>query len=55
MARSIDMVYQFFDKKTDVGVDLNEQLAEILHKPAIKKFKRRKSMLDLQTTFGQLI
>ena len=49
------MVYQFFDKKTDAGVDLNEQLAEILHKPAIKKFKRRKSMLDLQTTFGQLI
>ena len=49
------MVYQFFDKKTDVGVDLNEQLAEILHEPVIKKFKRRKSMLDLQTTFGHLI
>ena len=40
MARSIGMVYQFFDKKTDVAVDLNEQLAEILHEPVIKKFKR---------------
>ena len=47
------MVYKFFDKKTkDRGVTLakksaiksipqNEQLAEELHKPIIRKFKRR--------------
>ena len=40
----------FFDKKTGsgaivtskVGVSVNEQLAEELHKPVIKNFKRRK-------------
>ena len=36
------MVYRFFDKKTGSGVGLNEQLAEELHKPITKKFKRRK-------------
>ena len=44
------MVYKFFDKKTrsgviatsKVGVSVNEQIAEELHKPVIKKFKRRK-------------
>ena len=44
------MVYKFFDKKTGSGaiattksgVRLNEELAEELHKPVIKKFKRRK-------------
>ena len=43
------MVYKFFDKKTKgSGVTLanksipqNEKLAEELHKPIIKKFKRR--------------
>ena len=43
------MVYKFFDKKTKVsGVTLanksipqNEQLAEELHKPIIRKFKER--------------
>ena len=43
------MFYKFFDKKTKgSGVKLtnksipqNEQLAEELHKPIIKKFKRR--------------
>ena len=34
--------YQFLDKKTGSGVSLNEQLAEELHKPVNKKFKRRK-------------
>ena len=44
------MVYKFFDKKTkDSGVTLanksiphNEQLAEELHKPIIRKFNKRK-------------
>ena len=36
------MVFKCFDKKTGSGVSVNEQLAEELHKPIIKKFKRRK-------------
>ena len=36
------MVYYFFDKKTGSGISANEQLAEELHKPVTKKFKRRK-------------
>ena len=36
------MVYKFFDKKTGSGLSVNEQLAEEIHKPVIKKFKRRK-------------
>ena len=44
------MVYKFFDKKTGsgaittskLGISVNEQLAEELHKLVIKKFKRRK-------------
>ena len=36
------MVYKCFDKKTGSGVTVNEQLAEKLHKPVIKKIKRRK-------------
>ena len=36
------IVYKFFDKKTGLGVSLNEQLAEKLHKPVIKKLKRGK-------------
>ena len=44
------MVYKFFDKKSaGSGVDINvntkikqnDQLAETLHKPIIKKFKKR--------------
>ena len=41
------MVYKFFDKKSnDSGVNIplkfNEQPAKELHKPIIKKFKKRK-------------
>ena len=36
------MIYKFFDKKTGSGLSINEQLAKELHKPVIKKFKRRK-------------
>ena len=36
------MVYRFFDKETGSGISVNAQLAEELHKPVIKKLKRRK-------------
>ena len=39
------MVYKFFDKKTAVSgiksMPQNEKLAEKLHKPIIKNFKKR--------------
>ena len=49
------MVYRFFDKETGSRMSVNEQLAEELYKPIIKKFKRRKSMQDLKAIFGQQI
>ena len=40
------MVYKFFDKKSVKGIGINtisnQQLADELHKPIIRKFKRRK-------------
>ena len=36
------MVCKFFDRKTRSRISVNEQLADELHKPIIKKFKRRK-------------
>ena len=41
------MVYKFFDKKStgsgvNVPLEFNEQLAKKLHKPIIRKFKKRK-------------
>ena len=42
------MVYNFFDKKIGLGVILNEELAHELHKPVIKKFKRRKAYVRLK-------
>ena len=36
------MAFKCFNKKTGSGVSVNEQLAEELHKPILKKFKRRK-------------
>ena len=36
------MGYKFFDKKAGSGISVNENLAEELHKPVIKKFKKRK-------------
>ena len=40
------MVYKFFDKKSkgsgvNISLKFNEQLAEELHKPIIRKFKKR--------------
>ena len=54
------MVYKFFDKNTKgSGVTLankfipqNEQLAEELHKPIIRKFKKGKYIQNLKTIFG---
>ena len=36
------MVSNNFDKKTESGVRVNEQLAKELHKPVTKNFKGRK-------------
>ena len=41
------MVYKFFDKKlkgsgVNIPLEFNEQLAKELHKPIIRKFKKRK-------------
>ena len=48
------MVNTFFDKKKILGVSVNGQIAEDLHKPVIKKnLKEEKSMRDLKTIFGQ--
>ena len=49
------MVYKFFYKKTGSEISANEPLAEELHKPVIKKFKKEKHMQDLKTLFGQQI
>ena len=58
--RFASMVYKFFDKKSkgsgvDVLLKFNEQLAEELHKAIIRKFKKRKFILDLKIIFGELI
>ena len=45
------MVYKFFDKKTVSGVSVNEQVAEELHKPVTKKFKRRKFYARFKDNF----
>ena len=36
------MMYKFFDNKTGSVVNVNEVLAQQLHKPEIKKLKKRK-------------
>ena len=36
------MVYNFFDKKLEPGVNVNEVLAQGFHKPVIKNFLKRK-------------
>ena len=43
------MVYKFFDKKTELGISVNKQLAEKLHKPVIKKLKTNKQIKSKQT------
>ena len=50
----------FFCKKTSGSgvnneIKQNEQLAEELHKPIIKKLKKEEFILSLKTIFGVLI
>ena len=52
------MVYTFFDKRTSRGaiaMPQNEQLAEELHKPIIRKFKKEKFIHLSKTIFGVLL
>ena len=49
------MVNKVFDKKTGSGASVNEEVAQKLHKPVIKKLKERKCIQDLKTIFGQHI
>ena len=43
------MVYKFFDKKSEGSIKFsNQQLADELHKPIIRKFKRRKIYSSLK-------
>ena len=50
------MVFKFFDKKTAGSgvkpIPQNEQLAEELHKPIIRKFKKGKYIQHSNTIFG---
>ena len=50
------MVYKFFDKKSKgSGITTNEfnyQLANELHKPVIKKFKKRKVYSSFKDIWG---
>ena len=54
------VVYKFFDKRTKGSgikneIKQNQQLAEELHKPIIKRLKKRKVIQHLKTIFGMLI
>ena len=54
------MVYKFFDKKSKGAGIKNEiresqQLANVLHKPIIRKFKKGRCILLLGIIFGVLI
>ena len=54
------MVYKFLDETSKDGsvnneIKQNEQLAEELQKPIIKKLKKKKSILHLKTMLGVLI
>ena len=45
------MVYKFFDEKTESRVSVNEQLAEELDKPVIKKLKKRRVYARFKENF----
>ena len=52
------MVYKFFDKKSkgsSIANEPNYQLANELHKPIIRKFKKEKFIHHLEIIFGVLI
>ena len=49
------MVYKFFDKKSNGSGIINEsnyQLANKLHKPIIKKLKKKKFIHHIEIIFG---
>ena len=51
------VVYKFFDKKSagsgvNITLESNEELAEELRKPIIKKLKKKQFIQDLKTIFG---
>ena len=51
------LVYKFFDKNSKDGsvnneIKQNEQLAEELHKPIVKNFKKEEFILHLKKIFG---
>ena len=50
------MVYKFFDKKSSGSGITNEpnyQLADEIHQPIIRKFKKEQFIHHLETTFGE--
>ena len=53
------MIYKFFDKKTSgsgvKSMPKNQQLAEELHKPIIRKFEKEGYIPHSKTIFGVLI
>ena len=54
------MVYKFFDKKSkgsgvNIPLEFNEQLAKELHKPIIRKLKKKQSIRDFKIIFGVVI
>ena len=51
-----NLVYIFFGKKSKgSGLKENQQLANELHKPIIRKFKKEKCILPIKTISGVLI
>ena len=56
----VSMIYKFFDNKPKRSDNKNEikenqQVANELHKPIIRKFKKENCILLLKTIFGALI
>ena len=55
------MICKCFDKKlkgsgVNIPLEFNEQLDEELHKPIIRKFRKKKQIIwDLKIIFGELI
>ena len=45
------MAYKIFDKKTGSGASVNEELAQELHKPVIKKLRKRKVYVRFKDNF----
>ena len=51
----VSMIYKFFDKRSKGSGLKNQQLADELHKPIIRKFKKEKCILLLRIIFWVLI